>query len=51
MTASIQTDALLSQFSVLAYKDKDYLENAANLPAGWKLADSEGSGMEFMIVA
>jgi hypothetical protein len=51
MTASIQTDALLSQFSVLGYEKKDYLDNPANLPTGWKLADSEGSGMEFMIVA
>lgn len=44
MTVSIQTDALLSQFAVLAYKDKAYLDNTGNLPTGWKLADSEVRG-------
>lgn len=38
MTTSIQKDALLSQFSVLAYKDSDFLSNSANLPADWTLA-------------
>lgn len=41
MTMSIQKDALLSQFSVLAYKDEAFLNNSANLPSGWKLVDSE----------
>lgn len=38
MTTSIQKDALLSQFSVLAYKDENFLKNSANLPVGWTLA-------------
>lgn len=37
MTTSIQKDALLSQLSVLAYESKAYLNNSANLPAGWTL--------------
>lgn len=40
MTTSIQKDALLSQFSVLAYKDEAYLSNSANLPVGWVLQAS-----------
>lgn len=36
MTTSTQKDALLSQFSVLAYKEQVYLENPANLPEGRK---------------
>ncbi len=35
MTTSIQKDALLAQFAVLAYKERTYLENQANLPQGW----------------
>ncbi|MDO8767168.1 MAG: hypothetical protein Q7K57_00355, partial [Burkholderiaceae bacterium] len=37
MTISIQKDALLSQFSVLAYKNTQFLSNSANLPSGWEL--------------
>ncbi|MBL0167192.1 MAG: hypothetical protein IPP85_08570 [Propionivibrio sp.] len=44
MTISIQKDAMLSQFAVLAYKDKTYLNNTANLPPGWKLVDHEVTG-------
>ena len=41
MTTSLQKDALLSQFSVLAYQNRDFLNNPSNLPAGWALkADS-----------
>ena len=35
MTISLQKDALLAQFSVLAYKDREFLSNPNNLPAGW----------------
>lgn len=44
MTTSIQKDALLSQFSVLAYNDKTFLENSANLPSGWKFVAGEING-------
>ena len=37
MTTSIQKDALLSQFSVLAYKSADFLSDPANLPIGWSM--------------
>lgn len=37
MTTSLQKDALLSQFSVLAYKDRDFLNDPGNLPSGWAL--------------
>lgn len=46
MTTSIQKDALLAQFSVLAYESKDYLNNPANLPSGWKLVDMEAAVCE-----
>lgn len=38
MAASIQQDALLAQFSVLAYRDREFLSNSANLPIGWRMA-------------
>jgi Ca2+-binding RTX toxin-like protein/antitoxin component YwqK of YwqJK toxin-antitoxin module len=43
MTISTQQDALLSQFSVLAYKGETFLSASANLPSGWtmKLADDK----------
>lgn len=41
MTTSIQKDALLSQFSVLAYESKESLNNPANLPSGWVLVADE----------
>ena len=37
MTASLQKDALLAQFSVLAYKDREFLSISSNLPSGWTL--------------
>lgn len=43
MTTSIQKDALLSQFSNLAYKDERYLSIADNLPDGWSLKLAEVS--------
>ncbi len=44
MTTSIQTDALLSQLATLAYKDRDFLNNPANLPAGWTFVRLEAEG-------
>lgn len=40
MTTSIQMDALLSQFAVLAY-NKDSLSNSTNIPADWELVDQD----------
>jgi len=37
MSVSTEKDALLSHFSVLAYRDTAFLTNSANLPAGWTL--------------
>ncbi|WP_296443458.1 hypothetical protein, partial [Rhodoferax sp. UBA5149] len=51
MTTSIQKDALLSQFSVLAYKDKAFLSDMTNLPAGWKLALSDEESPPFTAFA
>ncbi len=39
MTTSIQRDALLGQLSTLAYRDQSFLNNPANIPAGWKLVE------------
>lgn len=47
MTASVQQDALLAKFSVLAYKDKAFLQDASNLPTGWVYATSDESGAFF----
>ena len=41
MTASLQKDALLAQFSVLAYKDREFLSIAGNLPPVWTLKDDK----------
>ena len=43
MTISTEKDALLSQFSVLAYRDRSFLDNPANLPAGWTVKDDSVS--------
>ena len=43
MTASVQQDALLGKFAVLAYSDEDTVKNAlATNPyfSGWKVHDS-----------
>ena len=43
MAISTQQIALPSQFSVLAYRDKKFLDNPANLPAGWTVKDDSVS--------
>ena len=39
MTTSLQKDALLARFSVLAYQERSFLAIASNLPPGWTLKD------------
>ena len=51
MTTAIQRDALLSKFSVLAYKSEDFLKNSANLPAGWSLAKANETSPPFAAFA
>lgn len=51
MTASIQQDALLSKFAVLAYKDESFLRNSSNLPAGWSLAAADAKAPPFAAFA
>ena len=51
MTTSTQKDALLSQFSVLAYKAEAFLRNSANLPSGWVLAKADVEAPPFAAFA
>lgn len=51
MAASIQQDALLAQFSVLAYRDREFLSNSANLPTGWRMVREESQTPPFAAFA
>jgi Ca2+-binding RTX toxin-like protein len=51
VTTSIQKDALLSQFSVLAYKDRAFLSIATNLPSGWELKAADDQSPPFAAFA
>ena len=51
MTTSIQKDALLSRFSVLAYKNESFLRDSTNLPTGWTLAKADENSPPFAAFA